>query len=309
MINKKFNLKTVVIAVSFAVLVYLVLIMFSDLEKLASITVHPLIIISFLFLSFLNILFRGLRWHDYSQKLGAKTSFKTNLLINFSGYSLVVTPGKIGDVLKIYLLKKLSGKGMSKTASTILLERTIDTIALALLVLTGIFINTKIAITSIIILALAIAFLFVLRFDKFYKGVSRLPFIKRFAEQIGQLKDGSKSISDPKTIMKSLLFTIPAWFVQCLGFYLLLNGLGVQTTLTIAVFIFSASILLGAVSMLPGGLGATEGTMTFLMTSLLSMDVTTAVWATLVSRACSLWFVTLIGVVSLLITQRKISTS
>jgi uncharacterized membrane protein YbhN (UPF0104 family) len=75
--------------------------------------------------------------------------------------------------------------------------------------------------------------------------------------------------------------------------YLVLIGLGVPgglETLSLAVFVLSFSIVIGAVSALPGGLGAAEASIAGMLTFLLSLPRSVAVAATLLIRFATLWF-------------------
>jgi glycosyltransferase 2 family protein len=80
----------------------------------------------------------------------------------------------------------------------------------------------------------------------------------------------------------------------------------------ICAFIMSASTLIGSVTLLPGGLGTTDasiaGMLIFLVPPQLGipMPQDTAIAATLLIRFATLWFGVGIGLVSLLIMQRRL---
>jgi uncharacterized protein (TIRG00374 family) len=80
--------------------------------------------------------------------------------------------------------------------------------------------------------------------------------------------------------------------------YLVLRGLGVPAgwdTLSKAVFILSFSTVIGAVSTLPGGLGAAEISIAGMLGLLLTLPAGTAAAATLLIRFCTLWFGVALG--------------
>jgi uncharacterized protein (TIRG00374 family) len=72
------------------------------------------------------------------------------------------------------------------------------------------------------------------------------------------------------------------------------KGLGVEISLVKAVFIYAFSTLAGALSMLPGGIGATEGSMTSLLL-LIQIPKALATTATIIIRVCTVWFAVLLG--------------
>jgi uncharacterized protein (TIRG00374 family) len=86
-----------------------------------------------------------------------------------------------------------------------------------------------------------------------------------------------------------------AWFSECLAFYVVLKGFGQESVdIVDATFIYSFATLFGAATLMPGGLGSTEGSMVGLLmySGVLRPD---AVGATLIVRLCTLWFAVGIG--------------
>jgi uncharacterized protein (TIRG00374 family) len=66
-------------------------------------------------------------------------------------------------------------------------------------------------------------------------------------------------------------------------------------------FIYAGASLLGAITLLPGGLGATAGSMTSLAQLLMGVNATVAAAATLLVRVCTLWFAIVLGGIALLV--------
>jgi uncharacterized protein (TIRG00374 family) len=89
--------------------------------------------------------------------------------------------------------------------------------------------------------------------------------------------------------------------------YMILLGFGQPSTgllLLKSTFIYAAASLFGAVTLLPGGLGATEGTITSLTQLLVGANATIATAATLLVRVCTLWLAMVLGGVALVILGR-----
>jgi uncharacterized protein (TIRG00374 family) len=74
-----------------------------------------------------------------------------------------------------------------------------------------------------------------------------------------------------------------------------------------ALFIYAFSMLVGAISFLPGGIGGAEVTMTALL-MLNGMDNAGAVAATLLIRLATLWFAVLLGLLAMLPARRAVPT-
>lgn len=80
--------------------------------------------------------------------------------------------------------------------------------------------------------------------------------------------------------------------------------LGCDMSFQTALFIFFFSMLTGAVSFLPGGLGGTESTMVGLL-MLNNIVLPQAVAATVLIRLVTLWFAVALGVIALSMQQRQ----
>ena len=89
-----------------------------------------------------------------------------------------------------------------------------------------------------------------------------------------------------------------AWAAEGLGFWLVVRNYAPKADLLLSVFNYTAANVLGGLSMLPGGLGAAEGSMAALLHGQ-GLDTADASSITLVIRAATLWFSVLLGVVAL----------
>ena len=97
----------------------------------------------------------------------------------------------------------------------------------------------------------------------------------------------------------SLGLTIFYRLIEAIGVYFVLLGFGIDALsyLSIATT-YSASIILGAVSMSPGGIGITEVSLAGLM-SIQGIEISTALALAIVIRFFTLWFAIIIGFISL----------
>ena len=87
--------------------------------------------------------------------------------------------------------------------------------------------------------------------------------------------------------------------------YYLINALGYsQININGAILTHTASGLIGALSMLPGGLGSTEISMISIL-SMQGLSLKIASLSTLIIRLMTLWFATLLGLISLFVLKKK----
>ena len=92
--------------------------------------------------------------------------------------------------------------------------------------------------------------------------------------------------------------SLMAWMAQGVSLYLIVHALGYELTASTVVAIYCLSILAGAASFIPGGLGATEAAIVLLL-SAAGVGQTDAITASLISRSLTLWLAIGIGVVAM----------
>ena len=135
-------------------------------------------------------------------------------------------------------------------------------------------------------------------------GGTRFKFISGVTHKIEAAYESMYKLLLPIPLIIAIVLSLAAWFCECYAFYLVLEGLALKITLFQATFVYAFATLVGAVSMLPGGLGATEGSMTGLLVVLFHETRSGAVAATLIVRLCTLWYAVLLGGLALIVTQK-----
>jgi len=107
-----------------------------------------------------------------------------------------------------------------------------------------------------------------------------------------------------RLLLGALFMGIVAWGAEGIAFYYILAFLNVDISLSSAVGIYAASMIAGAITFIPGGLGSAEAAMGGLLV-LAGVPLPVAIAATLVCRVATLWFAVAIGIVSMLVVERK----
>jgi uncharacterized membrane protein YbhN (UPF0104 family) len=266
----------------------------------------------------LNYLLRWLKWDYYLRwlRLGAGVSRVDSGLIFTSGMVMAVTPGKLGEVFKSYLLRRVNGAALSASAPIVLAERLTDGLAMLLLMGLGLtlypparplFAGLLVASLAGILIAqnraLSLAII---------GGVERLPLGGRVAPGLRNLYTSASQLLGWRILLISTLISVISWGCECVAFYYVLAGLGAGgggLLLLQASFIFAASTLFGLVSFLPGGLGASEVSSVGLLVAIVGLTASAATTATIIIRFCTLWFGVLLGAAALTWFGRRYSDS
>ena len=80
-----------------------------------------------------------IKWHWYLGLVGVKIGWVESARIFGVGMIMVMTPGKVGEFMKAYMVKNVTGAPMSSTAPIVLAERITDGLAMLLLASVGMF--------------------------------------------------------------------------------------------------------------------------------------------------------------------------
>jgi uncharacterized protein (TIRG00374 family) len=256
----------------------------------------------------LNYILRELKWDYYLRRLGLgdRVGRLDSGLIFTAGMVMAVTPGKLGEVFKSYLLRRVNGVAVSISAPIVLAERLTDGLAMLLLMAFGLTLYPPARILFAVLLAATVGGILVAQSRSlslgFIDAVERLPLGRRIAPPLRNIYTSTAQLLDWRILLISTLISVVSWGCECVAFYYVLAGLGVIGTpllLLQATFIFAASTLFGLVSFLPGGLGASEVSSVGLLVALVGQSASAATTATIIIRFCTLWFGVLLGAVAL----------
>jgi uncharacterized protein (TIRG00374 family) len=99
---------------------------------------------------------------------------------------------------------------------------------------------------------------------------------------------------EPGLLSAATVLSVIAWAAEAWAFYLILGWMNVEASLTLAIFVYAMSMLGGALSFMPGGLGGAEAIMIALL-ALQGASHADAVAATVIIRVATLWFAVLLG--------------
>lgn len=254
-------------------------------------------------LASLNYIIRFGKWHFFLRHLRFQVPLGINLILFLAGLFMSVTPGKMGEVLKSYLLKRTDGTPMSKSAPVVFAERLTDLVALLVLAVLGGYAlsgaGTYLVAGTIVVIAV-IAAVSIEPLHRYLCSVmGRIGRLEKFASKAEQSLCSARALVGPKPLVLASAISIPAWFCECVGFWVILRAFDIpKLDLAQATGIYALAAVVGALSMLPGGLGATELTLTGLL-SAAGVAKGQAVAATLVVRLATLWYAVVIGAIFL----------
>lgn len=256
----------------------------------------------------LNYFFRFVRWEYYLRVLKIKIPRSESLGIFMSSLSMAVTPGKMGEVVKSYFLKSLHSVPMSKSMPIVFAERVTDFLALLIISFIGAYAigyEKKFIVILALVFAAGIAVVASRSIStKIISVAEKIPFIAKRIVLIENAYESSRTMLSGKTLLVSTALGFIGWLFECTGFFFVLKGLNIHLKLFSSDFIYAFSTVIGAISFLPGGLGATETSLAGLLI-LAKIPKGVAIAAVFIIRVATLWFAVLIGAVVLSYMQKR----
>ncbi|MDT8342060.1 MAG: lysylphosphatidylglycerol synthase transmembrane domain-containing protein [Longimicrobiales bacterium] len=250
----------------------------------------------------LAFLFRFLRWEFYLRALGHALPPARHLQIYLAGFALTATPGKVGENLRALYLRPW-GVPMSRSVAAFTAERLGDLVAM--LLLSGLAFGLVGAYRWLLAASVVgtLAGLLVIRHPGAAAALQARADPSRFAGRmlaaLGRALGAAGALLTPRLLGAGVAVALLAWGAEALTFALVARQVGIGVPVTTGMGIFAVATLLGAVSFLPGGVGATEAVMAALLV-VAGGTLPEAAAAILIIRVVTLWWAVLLGVLALL---------
>ena len=298
------NLKrNLIIGLALAVGLYFIMGFYADFGRLLEL-LHDFdwyLIFPALGFVLINYLVRFVKWEFLLRTINVRIPLKPSFTIFISGFTMTLSPAKLGEVLKSFMLKEYANIPISRTSPVIVAERVSDTMGIVILGAAGTVVYGFGREVLAVAIALLAVFIGIVQSRglclRMLKLAERLPLVRRFVVHLEQFYEAAYVLLKARILVTAVLLSVVSWFFEGLAAWLCLKGLGLDTSLLLVTFIFAFSSLAGAMAMVPGGLGVTEGSMAGLLV-VNGVGSDAAIAGTLIIRLTTFWFAILLGVVA-----------
>lgn len=259
-------------------------------------------------LSLVNYGLRFVRWQKFLSLLGHRVHTPESLRIYIAGFGLTILPGKAGEAIRSVFLKH-HGITYPESLAAFFSEHFSNLISMLLLVSIGLWIYPPAQPVVVILASVILVGLIVLQQTNWLRALERIAQ-NRLSARLGSLVVSTISI----VLHSGRCFRLPmllygfvlgliAWGAEGFAFYYIMDLLGSDMSLQTALFIYAFSMMVGALSFLPGGLGGAEATMVALL-MINHVAQPQAVAATVLIRLATLWFAVGLGIIALLMPEQ-----
>ena len=246
------------------------------------------------------------RWQILLKKNDINIPIKKSFLLFLGGMSMSITPGHVGELIKSQLIKTIYNIPRTKTAPIIFVEKFYDLTGAIIASIIGIIIlgmDASLILISVSIL-IVIIFLIYYRpiFEFILKRVTKTKFFSKYSENISDSYEIVRNSTTPQILSISFGLSILYWIIISVAVHFILLSFGIESiSILKTISIYSSSVIIGAISFIPGGLGITEGSLIGLF-SLEGIDISLALILSVMIRILTMWYSVSIGFICLKFT-------
>jgi uncharacterized protein (TIRG00374 family) len=261
------------------------------------------VFVGMLALSAFNYVCRALRWLLFSRAMGIEVPVAANLLYYFAGFAMTTTPGKLGEAVRLWFLRRAHGCRYADTVGLLIADRLWDAVAMAAVLCASVawlaaYLWVSLAAAAIVGGVTLVCLKPSLLLAAVGLAARAVPRRRRMFATWRRSLRKLERLARPGIFGLGLALGLAGWAAEGMSLYVLVHALGAGVPPMACVFIFAFAMIVGAISVLPGGLGSTEATMAGLLV-FQGMKLPEAIIATAVVRVTTLWFAVALGMLCL----------
>lgn len=305
------KIRPIIISIILAMLAYGVWIACTEYDKTLSalkmVGIKGSLVI--ILLSLINYAARYIRWHWFCHLMGYHIPWRKNLLYYLAGFALTTTPGKAGEAIRSIYMEP-HGVKISSSLAAVVAERISDLLSIIILALAAVYHFPDyawLAASTSAGIVFGIIFIHNRSLQNKTRDLAHTLSRKRIRNGLLHFLDLLKDMRlllGRKALLKGLMIGTIGWAAEAFGLFYIVGAMGYETPMLVVFGIYSLSMLAGAVSFMPGGLGGAEIVMSLLLIAL-DINSSDAVTATILCRLVTLWFAVIIGLAALFYAESK----
>lgn len=293
-------MKKLLYSILFSVIVYGLFIKYFGInEVIASFaSLNYFYIVCSLMSVFLAILVEYIRWEYFLKIIKVEIPKMKSLRIFLSGLALGVLPAKSGELVRCFLLKN-NNVSLKKGFSVHLVSQIFSFIAVFIMAL-PVFFLFDMAYISYILIVFSIIMVLSLNYPRFYLKLLKVLKSKydlKIFRELEKLFIILKDFFSFKVFMVSTFLSFLAYGFFFINLYFVTLNFDVSVSVFLIFSVYCLSLIVGVVSMFPGGIGVVEGGVVLMLSSY--MDSTIAFSIIVLLRIVAFWTTVFVGIFAL----------
>lgn len=274
-----------------------------------------------------NFVLREVKWDFFRRVAGIKVPRFGSFLVFFSGYSMAISPGRVGELIKPFMYKEYFGQNMRRSIPLVFCERISDLLGMILIALISItaymngitlavaqeansgLVNLIYVFLGLSVVAMA-AGIYVARqkrwvYAMIHWGMQR-PRLRKSMKHLRHLYYATYPLLTVRNLLIASVLGAVSWSFEVVAAKLIMHGVGAPdvTFLELAFVFCMATIVGGFLFFLPGGLGGFEGT-AYKLLQMLGVGQNAITAGILLIRFCTLFFAVGLGFLFILLTSLR----
>jgi glycosyltransferase 2 family protein len=274
----------------------------TDMQRFSLIAV-PFVVL----LSLSYYVLQGVRWHFLLRSVDVRIPLGDTVLINVAGQATGLLP--LGELTRALLIAQVADVDLGTAVATITVQELIYTLLIIAAAVPGAFEHRAWAGAVVAALAFTVAVFVILTVNRVFRvvhrGVRRVPLLRRFSNDIEELhRETVVLLRQSETYTWSILSVFGVLIAVTL-FWLVVHSIDPGLlSWPEAAFVYAVSHVAGAVSFIPGGLGAYEASIAgLLVASGASIQVGTTI--AILHRGADKGLATAAGMIAYAIARRR----
>lgn len=253
-------------------------------------------------ISLLAFTLRYARWRWLLRCSGYHIARTEGLLAYLAGFALTASPGKVGELIRIRYFAR-SGVAPEAVVACTIAERASDVIILVLFSTLiagagGFWLASSFAALVLGVVVAMIRLNWLRRLPAYWLRRRGWRTSARYARIIDQGIATSVTLFRPSAFGAAAGFAVAIYLLHSLSFVYLTRSLHLTLPLLPTLGVYPLGTLIGAASLLPGGIGTTEVAIALLLLRQFSVPLEIATIASLTMRLASTWLAIGLGLAS-----------
>ncbi len=246
----------------------------------------------------ISYLIRYFRWRFLIKNIGFKIPLKRDLINWFASLAFAATPAKIGEFVRLNFYNQDFNIPKSKVFSILFIEKISDLVSIVIISFFSFGFLYKINLITFYLFLLFIVFLIFVFFYKkkfLIKKILRKYLLKFRGEKFYKIYSSIRQLSKINILLISISAGVIGWFVECLSVYYLVNFFKeFDISIFKITFAHLTSTLVGVISFIPGGIGASEFTTTNIFLKY-GVEIDSSIILAFAIRLITIWYATILG--------------
>ncbi|MEX1168435.1 MAG: lysylphosphatidylglycerol synthase transmembrane domain-containing protein [Hydrogenophaga sp.] len=229
---------------------------------------------------------RFARWQGFVSVLGTRLPLLHHVTVYMAGFVSALTVGKAGEAIRAVYLRPF-GLGYVDCMGVCFVDRLLDLVGVALLAGLAFGMLGPKAPWAWSALGLCLLVMLLFRSRGLVYLAARLP-LRRLSDLAGDGLRTTARLLNGFSLVRGLGLSVLAWMVQGLCLHITLLAMGYSLLWYEVVGIYAVGLLAGAATFVPGGFGASEVAITWLL-GMKGVPTPVALAAALVGRGMPQW--------------------